>query len=203
MYVPRLNEMNSCDEQVDFIRQFPFATLITVENKLPQATHVPIVVTENGATISLHTHIAKANPQVEQLKNGVFLIFSAPHAYISPKNYTSPINVPTWNYIAVHVYGKARLIESSYDLEQLMEKTITAFESEFMSQWKTLPADYKSALFEEIVAFEILIDKIEGKKKLSQNKSIEEQQRIAENLSKSPHEHEQLVAKYMDEQVKK
>ncbi|MBK8473954.1 MAG: FMN-binding negative transcriptional regulator [Sphingobacteriales bacterium] len=93
-----------------------------------------------------------------------------PHAYISPQLYESPINVPTWNYIAVHAYGKAQLIADEIAATALLEQTINYYEAQYMVQWNSLPQDYKDRLLKGIVAFEIVVTELQGKQKLSQNK---------------------------------
>src|SRR3954447_14680999 len=111
MYIPKLNLMTDKGEIVDFMQRFSFATIITAKDNYPVGTHLPFVVALRDDHIILSSHFAKANDQWEDIVgNQVLVIFSEPHAYISPRNYEKELNVPTWNYIAVHAYGRATLI---------------------------------------------------------------------------------------------
>nr|WP_262902615.1 FMN-binding negative transcriptional regulator [Pontibacter aydingkolensis] len=95
-----------------FMREFSFATLVTIQDNKPFATHLPFVVENRNEQLILQTHVAKQNPQWKDLKAGqeALVIFQEPHAYISPALYEKQLNVPTWNYCAVHAYGKPTII---------------------------------------------------------------------------------------------
>src|SRR4051812_31010638 len=113
MYIPKINLMTNPQEAISFMQRYSFATLVTVNNGVPSATHLPFVVEQRDDKIVLVSHLAAANPQVQELLQGKpLVIFAEPHAYISPTHYEHEKNVPTWNYIAVHAYGTATLIES-------------------------------------------------------------------------------------------
>ena len=131
------------------------------------------------------------------LKNQVLIIFSEPHAYISPANYTKELNVPTWNYISVHAYGKGKLITESEIVAKILECTIDNYESAYRQQWDNFPEEYKSKMTKGIVAFEIVVTEVKAKKKLSQNRSEEEKQRIIESLSESEDSNERQIAAFM------
>src|SRR6476469_2104942 len=125
MYIPK-HFLNSNEEDVlSFMQKYSFATIVSAENNKPIATHLPFLVQKTDGVITLSSHFAKANPQAEAISgNEVLVIFSEPHAYISPKHYEKEQNVPTWNYVSVHVYGKCRLIEGVEKKLALLEKTI-------------------------------------------------------------------------------
>jgi transcriptional regulator len=111
------------------MRQFSSATIITAENSFPIATHLPFVVTEKDENVILTSHFAKANPQWADIENNqVLIIFSEPHAYISPRNYEKALNVPTWNYISVHAYGKGKLVSDTNEMLSLLDATIDNYE---------------------------------------------------------------------------
>src|SRR5476649_2341956 len=94
------------------MRKYSFGTIFTSVNNLPVAIHLPFLVDERDDQIIISSHFAKANPQALDVDDHTNLvIFTEPHAYISPKNYPKEAEVPTWNYIAVHAYGKARLLQ--------------------------------------------------------------------------------------------
>jgi transcriptional regulator len=180
------------------MREFPFGILVSAENNQPWATHIPFVVEEENNSIVLYTHIAAVNPQVKQLLNAkVLAIFREPHAYISPSLYTSEKNVPTWNYIAVHAYGKVELIEGKENLMPLLEKLINMMEPAYMDQFKKLPEKYLDDLLKAIVGFKITIDELYGKEKLNQNKTDEEIERIGKHLSNSTDTNEAEIGKRM------
>ncbi|MDQ2752852.1 MAG: FMN-binding negative transcriptional regulator, partial [Bacteroidota bacterium] len=170
----------------------------TAKDNLPIATHLPFIITSEDENIILISHFAKANEQWKDIENGkVLVIFSEPHAYISPKHYDKELNVPTWNYISVHAYGKARLITETQRVIQILESTIDNYETSYQQQWNSLPGDYKLGLLHGIVAFEIWVTDLQGKKKLSQNKTGNEQENIINALSQSDDTNEKLIADYM------
>ncbi len=198
MYTPKQFQITDKQEAVGFMQRYSFATLVTVNNNLPSATHLPFVVSQRDEEIVLISHFAKANPQVAEIVNSKpLVIFAEPHAYISPKHYEKELSVPTWNYIAVHAYGNARLIEDDDAKMQLLEHTIKFYEADYLKQWEALPADFKLNMLKGIVGFEIIVDELQGKKKLSQNKSERERENIIGDLSNSPLSTDKDIAEYM------
>jgi len=198
MYIPSSNLMNDRTEIVEFMKRFSFATIITAKDGLPIASHLPFLVTIKDGDIVLTSHFAKANGQWRDIENNmVLVIFSEPHAYISPKHYDRELNVPTWNYISVHAYGQATLIRETDKVIALLERTIDNYETSYKQQWNSLPGDYKTGLIKGIVAFDIVVTDLQGKKKLSQNKTENEQQKIINALSKSDDTNEKAIADYM------
>jgi transcriptional regulator len=204
MYIPNLNLMTNKTEIVAFMQRFSFATVITAKDNYPVGTHLPFVVTLRDDHILLAAHFAKANEQWKDIQNNkVLVIFSEPHAYISPKNYDKELNVPTWNYIAVHAYGQATLVTEQNKVLDILENTIKYYDHSYKQQWDNLPEDYKSGMIKGIVAFEIAVTDIQGKKKLSQNKTINEQQKIINTLSGSTDSNERIIADYMKMNVER
>jgi len=198
MYIPPYYKEENINALYEFMCAHNFATLISSANDTIRATHLPFVTEKRGDKIILISHMAKANPQwKELLGKELLVIFQGPHAYISPTHYEKKQNVPTWNYIAVHAYGTIKLIEKKEDVIELMEHTIHRFEKEFMEQWKNLSEDYINGMLKAIVCFEIEVTKLEGKFKLSQNKTKTEQQNIISNFEKSTNSVEQELAKEM------
>lgn len=198
MHIPKINLMNDQNEIISFMKRFSFGTIITAKNEFPVATHLPFVVIKKGDSIVLKSHLAKANDQWKDLENAkVLVVFSEPHAYISPKNYDKELNVPTWNYISVHAYGQGKIITDTDQVQQLLEESIDNFEVGFRQKWDHFPIDYKLKMANGIVAFEINITDLQANKKLSQNKTDSEKEKIIETLSKSKDTNEQWIAKYM------
>jgi transcriptional regulator len=198
MYIPKLNLMTDKAEAVEFMQRFSFATIITAKNGLPIATHLPFLVSVKDEVIVLTSHFAKSNEQWKDIEsNTVLVIFNEPHAYISPQHYDKELNVPTWNYISVHAYGEGKLITGTEDVMEVLESTIDNYEKAYQRQWSKLPGDYKLKMLNGIVAFEIRVKDLQGKKKLSQNRSENEQERIITALAESEDTTEKLIADYM------
>ena len=198
MYIPEFNRLTDRNEIFDFMKQFSFATIISAKNNLPVATPLPFLINIKDEQIILTSHFAKANDQWKDIEsNQVLIIFSEPHAYISPGNYDKVLNVPTWNYISVHAYGMGKLISESEKVAQILEATIDNYESAYRQQWDNFPEEYKSKMTKGIVAFEIVVTEVKAKKKLSQNRSEEEKQRIIKSLSESEDSNERQIATFM------
>ena len=201
MFVPKMYQMPETDVE-QFIDENGFATLISLGDTTPIATHIPLelVHDETGNRI-LWGHVAKANPQWKDFARQpqVLVIFLSPiHHYISSSWYAQP-NAPTWNYESVHVYGKLQIIEgeklwqSIQQLTDKYEKTSTKPIS-----LNTLPIAVQRQM-EGLVGFEISIEKIEASSKLSQNRTEADRLNIIAELRKlqSPHAH--LMAERMEQ----
>lgn len=198
MYIPKINLATDKDEIIAFIKKFSFATIVTSKDNIPIATHLPFLVSSNNDPIILTSHFAKANEQWKDIEsNTILVIFSEPHAYISPKNYDKELNVPTWNYISIHAYGRGKLITETESTFKVLENTIDYYEASYRQQWERFPNEYKLKLANGIVAFEIVVEDLQAKKKLSQNRTETEKQKIIETLSKSDDTNEQFIATYM------
>jgi transcriptional regulator len=199
MYTPKHFEMTDGTEVLTFMQQYSFATIVSIQNNLPVATHLPFVIKEDEQQITLLSHFAKANGQIAGIAGQeVLVIFAEPHAYISPSNYEKQQNVPTWNYVAVHAYGEIKIITDDNKAMLLLEDMINTFEEGYLKQWQSLDQSYRQKMLKGITAFEIAVNKIEGKKKLSQNRSELERESIISNLNKSLHTSEKTIAAYME-----
>ncbi len=181
-----------------FMAANSFALLITEGSEL-KATHLPFVVQKNGDKIRLVSHMAKANPQWKEFNGDkeLLVVFHGPHAYISPTLYEKKENVPTWNYLAVHAYGKVKLISDEAAVKELLGTMINTYEKTWLKEYKELPADYLDKMVKGIVAFEIEVTRLQGKSKLSQNKTANEKQNIITSLEKSADGQAQELAKQM------
>jgi transcriptional regulator len=198
MYIPKINLLNDRDEIVAFMKLFSFATIVTAKDNLPIGTHLPFLVSIRNDKVVLTSHFAKSNEHWKYIEtNKNLIIFNEPHAYISPINYDTKLNVPTWNYISVHAYGGGKLITETNNVFRVLESTIDNYEVSYKQQWNNLPEEYKLKMSKGIVAFEVVISDLQAKKKLSQNRSESEQNKIIDNLSKSSNCNEQLIADYM------
>ena len=200
MYIPKLFAVQDDIEAYNFMKQYSFATMVTSDNNIPTATHLPFTVSKRDEEIILTSHFAKVNPQWNEITNSkVLIIFTEPHAYISPKHYDNPVSVPTWNYIAVHAYGHGEIITDQTQAFEVLEKMIDTYDADYKKQWEQLPEDYKWKMLNGIVAFEVVITDLQASKKLSQNKTEKEQQRIIDALSLSLNSSEKQLAEFMRE----
>jgi transcriptional regulator len=200
MYTPKFFIENDQDKLLAFMREYNFAVLVTAENERPEATHLPFIIETRGDKLILLAHMAKANQQWKQfIEREVLVIFSEPHAYVSPLLYKDKVNVPTWNYVAVHAYGRVVTFESVEENLILLGKMIGAFDPEYLeTNWREIPDDYKTNLAKGIVAFEIEVTDLQGKKKLNQNKPGDDARRVIEAFEKGT-AGEQEIASYMKE----
>lgn len=189
MYIPNAFREDDLEKLVGFMRANSFATLVSVLDGLPVASHVPLVVRWQEDVVQLIGHLAKANPQWEAFGNGESLaIFIGPHAYISPSLYEKRESVPTWNYIAVHAYGTPRVItlaDSRHVLEEMLGAIIETYDPSYKGQWNDLSEKFRDGMMNGIVAFEMPVTRLEGKYKLSQNRSFADQERVAQSLLQS------------------
>lgn len=198
MYIPTINQVTDLDEIIEFIQKFSFGTIISSVQGRQVATHLPFVSLLKDNKVILRAHFAKANEHWKYLSvQENLLIFQEPHAYISPKHYEKEQNVPTWNYITIHLYGKARIVDTLEETQAILEESINFFEKEYTAQWEGLSETYKTNMMQGIVAFEIVVSEIQAKKKISQNRSEKEQEQIAQALSKSTSTNEINLASYM------
>ncbi|MBW4470425.1 MAG: FMN-binding negative transcriptional regulator [Stenomitos rutilans HA7619-LM2] len=186
MYVSPAFREDDLKKLVDFMQAFSFATLVTVVDNIPTASHVPLVTTVHDGVVKLTGHLAKANPQWQAFGQAESLaIFNDPHAYISPSLYEKRENVPTWNYIAVHAFGKPQMItlaESPESIDAMIKAMVSFYEPAYKPQWDALSAGYREGMMAAIVGFEMQVTKLEGKYKLSQNRSHFDQSNVADSL---------------------
>jgi transcriptional regulator len=171
-----------------FIRAHPLGTLVTSG---PEASHLPVFLDANtGDAGRLRCHMARSNPQWRQLVPGgrVLMIFTGASHYITPNWYPGKREhgkvVPTWNYVAVHVSGSARVFEDSPSLLQHLHELTDFNEAGFAERWSVAdaPPDFVEGMARAIVGVEITVDRMEGKWKVSQNRSAEDQQGVIAGL---------------------
>jgi len=179
MYIPQPFAVHDRGFLHDFMRRYSFATLITGGNE-PYATHLPLLLDDTAGTHgTLLGHFARPNGhwKLDHRANGSLAIFHGPHAYISPTFYPDgALAVPTWNYAAVHVRGHLRLVEDLEQAKPIIHRLIAFYESGRPSPWPNpLPREMFDKMMRGIVVFELPIETIEGKCKLSQNRSIADQ----------------------------
>jgi transcriptional regulator len=184
MYVPKHFAETDVARLHALMRAHAFATLVSVIDGVPFATHVPLLLDpERGPFGTLVGHMARANPhwQAFDASSPALAIFHGPHAYVSPRWFASTPNVPSWNYEVVHASGSPRVLEDSAVVRALLERSAAIFEAGAATPWTlaSVPENYVAGLQRGIVAFEIPIERLEGKRKLSQNKSATDRAGIA------------------------
>lgn len=166
------------------IRAESFGMLAGVDEAgRPFATHLPFLLDEDrGPLGTLLGHVARANPQWRYFRpdRPVLAIFSGPHAYVSPAWYEVHPSVPTWNYVAVHAFGVPSLIEEPVRVRALLARLVRVHEAGRPDPWsfESLPEGYLAGMLKGIVAFEIPIDRLEGKAKLGQNRTAADRARV-------------------------
>jgi transcriptional regulator len=185
------------------MREHGFATVVTIADGTPCASHVPVLVTatRDGGAVEIRGHVARANPQWRQLAHGenVLAIFQGPHGYVSPSWYGEARNVPTWNYTVVHAYGRTRLLDA-VELRAHVKDLVDVHERAFERPWRveSLPADFVDGLLGGIVGFEISVDRVETNFKLSQNRTADDQRRVRDQLAASADPTSRDLAAWMD-----
>ena len=200
MYIPTSFAETDLVTLHDFIEQHSFGMLISQVEGVPFATHLPFLLDRNvGPHGSLLAHAARANPQWRHFAaQTVLAVFSGPHAYISPTWYEDENLVPTWNYLAVHVYGEITIVEDESSLQELLHSLVEVYERAMPKPWSFDPsATYVKQNLAEIVGFRIDITKIEGKFKLNQNHPVERRAKVVSALRVSGGENAQAIAAAM------
>src|SRR5438093_1563819 len=175
MYVPEAFDASDRAWCHALIRAESFATLVTVDEVgAPFATHLPFLLdARRGPLGTLLGHVARANPHWRHLAAAhasgrpVLVVVQGPHAYVSPAWYHVHPSVPTWNYVAVHAYGLPALIEDPARVKALLTTLVQTHEAGRPAPWtfESLPEAYVDGMIRGIVAFEIPIDRLEGKAK--------------------------------------
>jgi len=206
MYIPKHYEEKRWPETEQLIREFGFAVLVSVNNEVPVATHLPLDLSQNEAgEWLLSGHISKANPQWKSFTSNkeVLAIFTGPHAYVSPSWYNHK-NVPTWNYRAVHVYGKPRILAGE-ELKTVVRNMMARYENLHAAtpmQMEDVPEDLLQKDLNGIVVFEIKINRVEAASKLSQNRDAESFQSVIDHLKESDSYDSKRIAEEMEKRKK-
>ena len=200
MYTPKIYKQEDQEEINNFIRQNGFGILISHGAERIIGTHIPLELSDDGT--QLHTHISRANPQWKNLDENkeILVIFNGPHTYISSSWYDHE-NVPTWNYLAVHVYGTLRIIEGD-ELRISLKKLVDKYEQHSKNpvSVETMSAEYFEKEMKGVVGFEITVNKTEAVYKLSQNRDQKNHTAIINELDNrtddASHEIAEAMKKY-------
>jgi transcriptional regulator len=177
MYIPSHFKVTDREKALAFINANAFGQLISMVDGKLFSSHVPFY--HDNKKGLLICHIARRNPQWENIeKQEILVTFQGPHDYISPSWYDSP-GVPTWNYQAVHVYGRAKVITEEGRLKNIVSKLTEIYESAFEDPWSL---EYKESMLNVIIGIEIKITEIQCKYKLSQNRSERDRRLVIDQL---------------------
>jgi transcriptional regulator len=204
MYVPKQFRPASEQAVQDFLAESTFATLVTCHDGMPVATHLPVELVDEDKGPVFLTHMARANPQWRQLADDhqALLIVEGPHAYVSPEYYDDT-EVPTWNYIAAHVYGQLQVIEDADALLTLLKRQIVR--NEAPRPCPVLPERYDEAFLRQsqrgAVGLRLRIERVEAAFKLSQNRSLQERDRLSMQFEGSDEVYTRALGAAMRESV--
>jgi transcriptional regulator len=183
MYIHKYYREENREKILEFLRQNDFATLVVYDGAKPVAGHLMMEVMEEGGKLFVNGHMSKANYLWKMLDKAseVLVIFQGPHTYISPTWYNH-VNVPTWNYQAVHVYGKPQVITDKSASYGILKRLMDRYERRGPSAMEALPKDFVEKEMKGIVVFQIEVTTIEASYKLSQNRDDESYQNIVTQL---------------------
>jgi transcriptional regulator len=202
MYLPTAFAERNLSKLHEFIEQNSFGLVISYAEGQPVASHLPLLLDRTaGAKGALIGHMARANHQWRQAAGQeVLAIFSGPHTYISPTWYQAEQVVPTWNYVAVHAYGRLMLIQEPDALLKIVGDLVHAYERSLPEPWLLDGwEDFVQRKLEQIVGFRIALERIEGKWKLSQNHPVEPRRRVIQALKNHGDENSIAIAALMEE----
>ncbi len=195
MYAPPYNVVENRAEVLDFMRANSFPVLVTGTGGVLHASHLPVTVHDTGAQIKIDMHMSRSNPQWKEfLEEEALVVFSGPHAYVSPRWYEATERVPTWNYAAVHAYGIPQVIASREAKHASQRRLVESLDPQWLPKFDALSPAYLERMLEGIVNFEIPVARLETRWKLSQNRGRREMELIATELEKSDDSLERALA---------
>jgi transcriptional regulator len=195
MYSPAYNRLEDRTELLAFMRANNFPILATGTGGALHASHLPVTVYEADGKFHIDMHMAKNNPQWKEfLGDEALVLFSGPHAYVSPRWYEEQERVPTWNYAAVHAYGVPNLIDDRKAKHASQRRLIESLDPQWLPKFDALRQEYVDQMLDGIVNFSIPVDRMETRWKLSQNRGRREMELIAAALEKSADPAERALA---------
>ena len=199
MYIPPGFSEADRTKLFDFIEKHNFGIVVSRLDHEAFAAHLPLLIDRQAGPLgTLIGHMARANPQWQATNPNVLVVFSGPHAYISPSWYQAENVVPTWNYVAVHVYGTLHVIGEGEATLKILRDLVALHEKSMPEPWGFRDDDkFLNRLAQSVVAFQIEITRIEGKWKLSQNQPRERREKVHRRLGPATRENSQAVAALM------
>ncbi len=201
MYVPAAFAVTDRARLHEFMGRYSFALLTSHGGGGLVASHLPLLLdADAGPHGHLLGHMARANPQWRDVRGEVMVVFSGPHAYVSPSWYGEAGTVPTWNYVAVHAYGTFHVVEDREGLLAILRRSVLAHEGPRPDPWTfDESGPHVEKLLEAIVGFRIEVTRLEGKWKLNQNHTEERRRRVVRALEARPDDDSQAIASIMKE----
>lgn len=202
MYVPPAFREDDPSTLRQIMREARLSTLVTATSEGLIATPLPLILDESeGEHGVLYGHLAKANPQWKLPATGEALaIFSGPDAYVTPSWYAAKREhgkvVPTWNYVAVHAYGQAEFFEDEDRLREVVTRLTNLYEHPRAEPWAVTdaPEVFIKSQLKGIVGLRLPVSRIEGKRKMSQNRSAEDRDGVAQGLMSSERITDRMVS---------
>lgn len=198
MYIPKLYREEDREKILAFLRQHDFATLVAHDGERPVASHLLVEIAEEDEKLFINGHMSRANPMSRLFDRNpeVLVIFQGPQTYISATWYNH-LNVPTWNYQSVHVYGKPRLVTELSESYGILKRLVERYETDSPYRMETLPQDFVMKEMKGVAAFQIEVTRLEASYKLSQNRNDEDYWNIVSRLQERTDELSHQVAEAM------
>jgi transcriptional regulator len=183
MYSPKFNLVADRGILIEAMQAYSFAILYGPPcpegGASPVATHLPLIVKDEGEHGLIEGHFARANRHWQALAGKeTLVVFSGPHSYVSPSLYVEELSVPTWNYVAIHAYGTLELVEDEAGKDVLLKGLIEIHEPAYAERWNAMPEGFRRTMLAGIMGFRIPIARIEGKFKVSQNRASQERRNV-------------------------
>ncbi len=199
MHIPKLYREEDREKIIEFLKQNNFPALVSHDGEKLVATHLPVeIITDEEGALTILGHMSRANPQWKSFgEQEVLLIFQGAHTYISPRWYNH-VNVPTWNYMMVHVYGKVRSVEGE-ELHSLLSQLVGRHEAGTSYRLENLPEEFVQKEMKGVFGFALDVTRIDAGYKLSQNRDEEDHENIVHELESRGDENSMKVAKGMRE----
>ncbi|MBL8092285.1 MAG: FMN-binding negative transcriptional regulator [Anaerolineales bacterium] len=197
MHIPKYYREEDKTKIIQFLEQNNFPAIVSHDGEKVIATHTPVETIESeDGSLKIYGHMSKANPQWKTFgEQEVLLIFQGAHTYISPRWYNH-VNVPTWNYMMVHVYGKINMLAGD-EVHALLSRLVQNHEPQTGYSLEALPEDFVRKEIKGVAGFEVNVTKIDAAYKLSQNRDDESYQNIMVELEKREDSDSAKVAEEM------
>ena len=201
MYTPKLYREEDRAKILEFLKQNEFATVVAYDGEKPVASHLMVDVMETDGALSIDGHMSRANPLWKTFESNpeILIMFQGPHTYISASWYNH-VNVPTWNYQSVHVYGKPQLVTDPDQVYALLKRLMDRHETGLSYNMDGLPRDFVEKEMRGVMAFQIAVTRLEANYKLSQNRVEEDYWNIVSHLEARTDELSHGVAEAMKRQ---
>lgn len=198
-YNPKQFKVENQNHIKEVITKNPFANLIALDQGEICVSHLPLLLKESEGQWILEGHLARSNPYQKIIHSQArhLVIFQGVHSYISPSWYVTEGQVPTWNYIAIHIEGQARVIEDQKEVIESLDRQVSHYESTYQSGWsldQLRPGDAEK-ISRGIIVFEIKVDQVDAKFKMSQNRDSKDQKSLITNLDQTQPELSEWIKK--------